>query len=56
MEAVLDQHPAIRDVVVVADRDRQEEPRLVAYVVSAEGAPRVPRNCGHFCASGYQNS
>jgi amino acid adenylation domain-containing protein len=42
VEAVLDQHPNIRDVVVVADRDRQEESRLVAYVVSAEGATASP--------------
>jgi len=42
VEAVLAQHPTIRDVVVMADRDRQGESRLVAYVVSAEDSTLSP--------------
>ncbi|MGE3271705.1 MAG: amino acid adenylation domain-containing protein, partial [Chloroflexota bacterium] len=40
VEAVLASLPAVRDVIVVADRDRQGESRLVAYyVASTEGDP-----------------
>ena len=38
VEAALAQHPAVRDAVVIADRNRQRESRLVAYVVSTDGA------------------
>ncbi len=37
VEAALAKHPTVRDVVVIADRDRRQESRLVAYVVPIEG-------------------
>jgi acyl carrier protein len=42
IEAVLRQHPAVRDVVVVISRgEKASEKRLVAYVVPAQEAPTV---------------
>ncbi len=42
IEAVLDQHPAIREAVVAARADRSEEKRLVAYLASnGAGNPSV---------------
>lgn len=42
VESALTQHPSVSHAVVVADRDRQGESRLVAYVVPAEGAAPTP--------------
>jgi amino acid adenylation domain-containing protein len=38
IESVLEQHPAVREVVVVVRQDTPGEPRLAAYVVWREGA------------------
>jgi thioesterase domain-containing protein/acyl carrier protein len=39
VEAALTQHPAVRDVAVVAREEELGEKRLVAYVVSNDGVP-----------------
>jgi amino acid adenylation domain-containing protein len=39
IEAALLSHPAVRHAVVVPHRDAQDAPRLVAYVVAADGRP-----------------
>jgi amino acid adenylation domain-containing protein len=41
IEAVLRQHPAVRDVVVISRGEKASEKRLVAYVVAAQEAPTV---------------
>jgi amino acid adenylation domain-containing protein len=41
VEAVLKQHKAIRDAVVLASEDRPGDKRLAAYVVPAQGRPVI---------------
>ncbi|MFD5099106.1 amino acid adenylation domain-containing protein [Streptomyces albidochromogenes] len=42
IENALTRHPAVRDTVVVVDRDAAGDPRLAAYWVPAAGAPAGP--------------
>ena len=37
IEAVLGQHPSVRECVVIAQKDENENKRLVAYVVASQG-------------------
>src|SRR4029077_8318313 len=42
IEAMLGQHPSVREATVLVREDRPGDRRLVAYMVTAEGSPTPP--------------